>query len=205
MSRTDENSTALTTGSVEVVGQCVRSHSPLLLPGHVCVRCGSREPGGVIRDETVTYVSPWVWLTMLISWLVTLIAYYGTRKRIDVQYYLCPQCADRRKIRTVTSALVTLGSVAGLVVGIGFGEWTVVAPFLGSFFVSSIAWLAFSGPPLRAVTHDAGQFSLKGASPELLATLDRKQLSDHATHSTPAADRTDGHQSSVKPTSSATW
>ena len=107
---------------------------------------------------------------------MTWIAYLATRKRITVQYYLCPACADKRKIRTLTSSIVTFVAFAGLIVGAATGTWSMIAPFAGAALVSSVAWLAFASAPLKAVAHHDGLFSLKGASPIFLESVEERQL-----------------------------
>lgn len=177
-----------TTRDIEVRGEYMRASGPLILPAHRCVRCGSTEPGGEIRNDIVTYVNPWIWLTVFISWVVTWIVYLVSRKQIEVQYYLCPRCADRRKIRTVTSSAVTGVSMFGIIAAGVLGEWTLMMPMIGAFFVSSIAWMITSSPPLRAVVHDDGRFSLKGASRSFLDSIDSRQLPGPTRRALPAGD-----------------
>lgn len=161
-----------------VSGHCLRAESPLVLPSQVCARCGSTEQGGTIRSDVVTYVNPWIWLTAFISWIITWIAYVATRKRITVQYYLCPDCADKRKIRTTTSRAVSLVSLVGVVAVLFAGEAALLAPFIAALTAGSIGLLISARPALRATSHDDGVFLLKGASPEVLRTMQRKQLPD---------------------------
>lgn len=168
MSTTHERTTDLPVRhDHHVAGQHICSRSPLMLPQHVCVRCGSRKPGGVVKTETISWVHPAVWFTALISLFITWIAYRMTRKRIIVRYYLCPDCADRKKIRTVTAGTVAwvsaIGFFAGPVVGM-----SMFGTFFFTFLCSTVAWAVFRSAPLTAVAHDDGLFTLKGASPELL-------------------------------------
>lgn len=160
-------------GHVEVAGDYVRSQSPLVLPSHRCVKCGSVEPGGAIHRDVVNYVNPFVWLTFLISGLITIIAYFWTRKPIHVQYYLCPKCEDKRRIRGTTTSLVLFISVIGLFMSIMGGPFEM---FLGAFIIALISRLLFVRPPLSAAVHDNGWFALRGASPKMLAALQRKEL-----------------------------
>lgn len=170
-------STELTTHHAHVAGDCVQTRGPLRLSGRICVKCGSREKGGTIRNDAVSYVSSWIWLTVFISWLLTMIVYFGTRKRINVQYYLCPECADKRKIRTVTSGLVFAVSLLGVIGVVLAGESTLLlAPFLGALCISSLTLTFSARPPLRAIAYDEGCFSLRGISPELLDSMEREQL-----------------------------
>lgn len=151
----------------------MRGQSPLLLPAHQCVKCGSSEPGGALHSDVLAYVSPIVWLTFLISGLITIIAYLLTRKPIQVQYYLCPKCEDRRKVAATTTSLVGIASVLGMVASLAGGPFEV---FLGAFFIALFARILFVRPPLRAIAHDDGVFSLRGASPRFLQAIERKQL-----------------------------
>lgn len=160
-------------GHIEVSGDYMRAQSPLVLPAHRCVKCGSTEPGGAIHREVINYVNPLVWLTFLISGLITIIAYFWTRKPIQVQYYLCPKCDDRRRIRGITTNLILFISVIGLFMSVMGGPFEM---FLGAFAIAFFSRILFVRPPLSAAVHDKGWFSLRGASPKMLAALQRKEL-----------------------------
>lgn len=162
--------------SFEVAGEYLHTTSPLVLPSHRCVKCGSAEPGGTFRRDMVNYVNPFIWLTLLISGLLTIIVYLVARKQIDVAYYLCPRCADRRKIGQVTTSLVSMVSIVGLVVGMLSGGLELTGMFAAALIISWLGRILVVRPPLRAVSHDQGYFSLKGASPEFTASLHRRRL-----------------------------
>ena len=67
---------------VDVADNLLVARGPLLLPEHRCVKCGSTEPGGALHQEIVNYVHPFVWLTLFISGIVTLIAYMHDPPRL---------------------------------------------------------------------------------------------------------------------------
>jgi hypothetical protein len=178
MTISSESSSDLVPRHIHVAGTSIHAHGPLRLPTRVCVQCGSTEKGGTIRTDKVNYVSPWIWLTAFISLLVTWIVYLAARKQMDVQYYLCPKCADKRKIRTMTSSLVNVGSIVGMILVVLIGDASMLSPFLGAFVLSAVAAYISSKPALRAVGHDDGCFKLKGASPVFLRSITRRQLPD---------------------------
>ena len=147
----------------------------MVLPAHRCVKCGSTEKGGTIHNEVINYVNPFIWLTLLISGLITIIAYFWSRKPIRVQYYLCPKCDDRRRIRNITTNLVLMISVMGMFLTALGGPFEV---FIGGFFIALLARIIFVRPALSASVHDNGWFSIRGASPKMLAALQRKELAE---------------------------
>ncbi len=187
-------SDALTVRRYSVRGPCLEGHGPMVLPTHVCVRCGSTEPGGTVHREKLTYYNPWIWLTALLSLFITMIAYIATKKSLEVEYYLCPDCADKRKIRSVTSGLVTITALFGAFFGMGIGSSTLVAPALAVAMFSSIFWLALSRPPLRAVRYDGmtHRFSLVGAHPRFLSELEGGSVGRRPPELPPPADGTVG-------------
>lgn len=151
-----------------VVGKHVVGRGQLVLPAHRCVKCGSTEPGGQIQQHRVNYVNPLIWLTFFISGLITLAAYFLTKKPIDLQYYLCPKCEDRRRIARVTVSLVGITSMIGMAASVVGGPFEV---FLGAFLIALVARLLLIRSPLRPVAHDDGWIALQGASPTFLAAL----------------------------------
>lgn len=149
----------------------LRTRGPVVLPAHACARCGRRHSGGKILCDVVQWVHPVVWLTLIISPLLTLFTYLVARKRTNVQYYLCPECADRRRIRRITTALIALISLGGLGASITLGEWAFTT-FLASLGISVAIPLLFGRAPVKASGFKDGHFLLNVPRPVL-------QLDDH--------------------------
>lgn len=57
-----------------------------------CVKCGGT-PANERRLAQVAWAPPWVYATLLLSWIVTIIAYYATRKQAVHDVSLCTRCA----------------------------------------------------------------------------------------------------------------
>lgn len=153
-------------------GHYLKCTSPLVLPRQVCAKCGSRQADGVLRHDNTSYYSPWIWLTVFISPFLMAIFYLLTRKNLNVDYYLCPKCADARKIRVVTTTVVSLVATAIVVGGFAVGEVFWVGYGFLVLIGSLFALASSQSAPIKALGHDGTHFTVKGLPEKVIDDLE---------------------------------
>lgn len=171
------------TSDFEVVGDKIHSYSPLVLPVDLCVKCGAEGDHGVTKTKKLYYTPWWVALTILISWIITIILHFVLRKRLDATYHVCETCDGKRKKKI-------WGSVGTLVVTlvlffVGVGNDHPVLLFVGGagFVIALIALIIFAMPAIRPKSFNAGLFVVQGADPTFLQRLQRTDQMDPLTAS----------------------
>lgn len=137
-----------------------------------CVKCGA--PAAKRYTQKLYWVSPWVYLCILLNLLILIIVYLITRKTTKVSYSLCEQHAREKRIRAWTIA----------------GCWAVIAVFLvASAALESMVPVALAGLTLLALViyaiarpmtlsvkkFDKERFWIKGAGDEMLARYEANQ------------------------------
>ena len=154
-----------------VTGGKIQTGNPLVLPTDNCVKCGSDRDGGKVYNKK-TYWSPsWIAVTVIINLLITLILQVVMRKRLDVTFYLCAECVDRRTIRIVLSSAASVATFALGGYGIATDNGLLFGGGAVAFIVALVVLLHFAAPAVRPSAYSDGIFTVKGVSEEFLDTL----------------------------------
>ncbi len=159
-----------------IVGKQIRSANPLTLPTHICAKCGSEEPGGkVTSDKKVFWTPQWVWVTILLTWILTIILHFVLRKPLMLTFYTCPSCVgSKKKKMAISGAVMVAGIVMPIVAAAGMNDPSIVF-LLGAlmFVFGLVAVIIFAAPVLRPSKYDKTSmtFLIDGPKPAALARL----------------------------------
>jgi len=133
-----------------------------------CVKCGV--PNAIHRRTAhVAWAPPWVYLTALISWLITIAAYYMTRQLSTHEVTLCDVCVeewDRSGTERTLSAFAAIGSViaaGGLFASNAIGAGA--AMLLGGPVIGIAGILVAARKRLRARRIEGDAVHLLGVDP----------------------------------------
>lgn len=162
----------------DVLSGDILAYSPLALPADICVGCGSHEKRGKHYEKKIYYVPQWTLLLILINVIIMFIVHLIVRKRLDVTYYLCPQCLQKRKRRLLLIGAVGLLCIIGGVMAAMSNAPGIFLLGLVGFIVALIALVYFANPPIRARKHNDGLFTVKGASPGFLDEVAKQRGPD---------------------------
>jgi hypothetical protein len=147
-----------------------------------CVKCGA--PNAIHRRTAhVAWAPPWVYLTVLISWLITVAAYYVTRQLSTHEVALCDACVeewDRSGTERTLSAFAAIGSViaaGGLIAANAVGAG--VAMLLGGPIIGIAGILVASKKRLRAQRMEGDAVHLLGVDPSIRPSSPTPPLPPH--------------------------
>lgn len=149
-----------------IAGGEIYAHTPLDLPTDICLKCGSRETGGTVYDKKVYYIPRWTALLILLNVLLMAIVQMIVRKRIDVTFYRCPECVQKRKRRIMLSVGGLVAAIAGFAGGIAADNGAIIMVGAIGIVVGIIAVAIFARAALRAKAYEDGRFTLTGAADE---------------------------------------
>lgn len=152
-------------------GLAVLTPSGELPPRGVKCNADAEQP---IKERTVYWHTPWLYLLILISLLVYLIVALIARKRARVTPGLCSEHRRRRNQLLIGSWLGALTGLGLLVIGIVESE--VLIGLLGglALLVAAIVGSA-KGRIVYAVRIDTNRIALKGCGDAFLASLPRRR------------------------------
>lgn len=130
----------------------------------------------------------WVWVTILLTWILTLVLHFVLRKPLVITYYVCPACTGLRRRKMALSGAAMAAGFVMFVAGFAFPDDLAVFPILGGIIIGvigMIALLVFASPLLTPKGYDKASmtFSVRGAKPGGL-----ERLSQHADTSSQATD-----------------
>lgn len=152
-------------------GLLVAREGQEVITPHVCVSCGSSQPGGEYVERKLSWAPTWTYVTLLISPLIFILSYYLARKRLPARYYLCPNCYRRvRQVRAATgvSWMLLLGGVSAAAL-FGAAEAMMVVSLFVFAFMSVV--LLFNRAPLRITSYQQGNFVLQARHPSYAQIL----------------------------------
>lgn len=148
-----------------------------------CLKCG--DPPVKRYTQKLFWVSPWVYLCILINILILLIVYLVTRKTTAVSYSLCAKHAKEKRIRGWTLMGFGAGIVLFLIASAALESiiplWLAVADLIGMIIYSLVKPL-----PLTVKKFEKDQFWIKGAGDEML-TLFQKNIPPETDQKLPTA------------------
>ena len=145
-----------------VDGNLIMCGKSVVLPP-ICIITGETEDVVLIK-KTVTWVSKWIYITLLAGVLILLIVYLILRKECKTSYYLSWRLRNRQR-------WMTFGAFVGFFVGFGLIITGVVnsqvpeilVPLGLISLIASLVLLFLGKPPLKAVRQENGvKFWLKG-------------------------------------------
>lgn len=155
---------------VRVEGKALVMPSGTRLPP-ICVRTNQpvTEHDMVRRD--FYYCSPWYALFIFLGVILYVVVYVLARQRCTLIYGVHPDVRKMYRKRTVIkSVLAVVLCIAMFAVAPLKGPWL---PILLIAFVATLISFAFGGTPLRVTKWRAGEFWVKGCSPEYLAVVSK--------------------------------
>ncbi|MBL8297583.1 MAG: hypothetical protein JNN30_04460 [Rhodanobacteraceae bacterium] len=142
------------------------------LPPH-CIRCAA-DAEQPIKERTVYWHTPWLYLLILISPLIYLIVALIARKRARVSPGLCSEHRTQRHHVVVGCLLASLAGIGLLVSGISASNSGI--GLLGGFtLLAAIIFFLVKGRLVYATRIDANRIELKGCSEAFLASLPRRR------------------------------
>jgi len=154
-------------------GDAIRCGPEVRLPD-ICVRTGDTQD--VIRiNKAIYYVSPVVYVVLLLSPLIGLILMFALRKKCQVSYCLSSPVRSQMRWYAVAGTLAILGSIGLFVFIIGSGA-ADRTPFLIGIpilvFIAAIVLLAFGTNALKVQKQVGGkEFWIKGFKDPFLTEL----------------------------------
>ncbi len=141
---------------------------PLIGP---CVKCGA-VPANQRRLAKVQWAPPWIYATILISWIITVVAYYATRKQSYHDVSLCDPCAAQWDHSNTQQALALTGALGGLIGGTAFIASEMLAPgvamLLGAPIIGIAGSIVASRKRLRARRIDDNGVQLLDVDPAVM-------------------------------------
>jgi hypothetical protein len=163
------------TGTYHIADGKLHASSPLVLPSHLCVKCGANEASTKTYDKNLVYTPPWVIFGFLVIGILIVPVWLIVQKKLSIVYALCQGCASRRKNRLFMSLGVGIAGLVGLILGIAMEIIFLILGGVLAFVVGLIAAAVFMNPPLKAAKHSDGIFTLNGPSDEALRRLSEHQ------------------------------
>lgn len=148
-----------------VDGQIHKRDGLLLVPlgselPAICLFTGKVGTGKYI-DRTLVWVSPWLYLLILVNWLILLIVYVIVKKQGRLKYFVDDTVLARRKKVMLISWLVAIGMAALMAAGIVFELPALIGPpILGLLIVLLVGLVKF--PKLKINRIDKQYIHLKG-------------------------------------------
>ncbi|GAB1267121.1 hypothetical protein NBRC116493_03740 [Aurantivibrio infirmus] len=143
-------------------GETIRIQSPGKLP-KVCVGCGTTEGLNNING-TLSYVSPVIFLWLLLSPIALIIAHFLTRKKASIEYSQCGACTRKSKLWGNVSIVFWLVFVIAILVRIFVGKQLLgvqVAIILGAPILALFA-TAMKDTQLSVKQFTEPHFYIKG-------------------------------------------
>lgn len=153
-----------------VDGNLIMCGSPVALPA-ICVVTGETEDIVSIK-KTVTWVSKWFYLTLLVNLLVFLIVYLIVRKECKTTYYLSRKLRNRKRWMIFGGFIAFMGGLLLMVVGGDSQIPQVLVPLGLVSLIGSLVLFVMGQLPISAQRQERGTtFWLKGFKPPFFEQL----------------------------------
>lgn len=165
-------------------------HPFLIMPKNTslpecCLKCG--EPATERFTQKLFWVSPWVYLCILINILVLLVVYLITRKVTTVSYSLCDQHAREKRMRSTTIVVLWLVIMLFLIASAALESFIPIW-MAAATLVTIIIYSLVKTQPLTVKKFVDDRFWIKGAGEEMLARFpNNKNDSQQAISDSPPA------------------
>jgi hypothetical protein len=163
----DASSSAANADEYYVNGNNLVVRSGVVLPKK-CVFC-NKEQGALGKriSAKLYYVSPLIYLLLLVNLLILILIYMLIRKRLDVTYSICGEHKKRKNylnVATFAALVLTIG--AFMAAGV---THTPALSFFGILcLLAFLVLLIKVSKGLTPKKHENGQFWLGGCGPEFL-------------------------------------
>lgn len=158
---------------IAIEKDAIVANDVLVLPDR-CIKTNATGDHLKRVTKKIYYVSPLVYLGLLVNILVVIILYLVLRKKCTVTYTINKGVEAKNSIISILSLLGFIVGLAGTAIGLGSMDtmelWHVIAG--GGFVILVLSLVGnYHSMPLRAARHERGVFRLKGCSPEFLDQL----------------------------------
>ncbi len=132
-----------------------------------CIKCNSETD--YKKQTTLVYVNPWIYLSLLINLLVTIILTLIFRKKFIVHIPLCAEHSKKRRNYLIFQWLLVALLLASIVVGVVTEEQAMAVVCIFLFLVIVIS--AIFGRLAYAAKFKKGYLWIKGAGRNYLDSL----------------------------------
>jgi hypothetical protein len=118
----------------------------------------------------MNYVSPWIFLWIILSPLALIVAYYIARKELDITYGLCDPCGKKSNGWAVANKVSWMLFIVALVVRFNFEGGIYALPIVVTF-LAALFTAAMQSNQLSVKYFLNPYFYIKGLKPEVRAKL----------------------------------
>ena len=134
-----------------------------------CVKTGRVDDLVEVRKK-LYWAPSWVWIFILINLIILAIAYFITRKRIEVVYYIDRNIRTNLRINATVGVLLFVGGFVGVIAG---GVMETPLLLIGGIIavIAGLVMVAIYGNTIKPVAHKDGIFRLKGFGDEFLQVV----------------------------------
>ena len=136
-----------------------------------CVICNAdTSDSGKRYEKKLSYVSPFIYILLLVNILILLIVYLVIRKPVSISYSIC----DYHRMKKHKFGWLSLGAAALAVTAFFCGGiYDFAFLFLIGFIlvVTALIYLVLAINGLRPRKHDNGEFWIKGCGPAFLDSI----------------------------------
>lgn len=135
-----------------------------------CVKCGENVEGAKIRNRSLTYTPPWVYILVLVNLLVAAIVGTCVQKKLKIHFQECSVCRGRRHLLILLALVGWLGGFALLLSAII--EESALLAILGVVILAvGIVMTVLAMFPLSVTGWADGYFTVKVRSKGLRQKL----------------------------------
>ncbi len=132
-----------------------------------CFKCNSETE--IKKKVKLAYVNPWIYLSILITPILTIILALIFQKKFTLQLPMCNQHVKKRKNFVIFQWVTTILSIVGISVGIATDSPLILVSAIVLFLVVVIS--AIAGRILYAAKYKDNRIWVRGAGKEFLESL----------------------------------